>query len=162
MPIIADSIHIDAPPDGPFALSQHCNLRTEWDPAVRSMHFLDGAQGPAVGVRVRVRTRLGLTVEIQFFSFQPPTSAAMKMTRGPWFFRRFAGACLVKPTPAGRTEVTFRYAFTTRWRWLGWLLDPIIGRILRSDVREQLLGLKWAVERAGLLDRLRAVAHTLL
>jgi hypothetical protein len=155
MPIVADSIRIAAAPDGPFALSQDCTLRTEWDPAVRSMDFLDGARDPAVGVRVRVRARLGMTVDVQFVRFQPPTSAAMKMTRGPWFFRRFAGTCLVRPTPGGATEVTFRYAFATRWRWLAWLLDPIISRLLRRDLRAQLRGLKWGVEQAGLPDRLR-------
>ena len=155
MPIVTDSIRIDAAPGGPFALSQHCNLRTEWDPTVRSMRFLDGARDPAVGVRVRVRVWAGLTTEVQFVSFRPPASAAMKMTHGPWFFRRFAGTCLVKPVPGGATEVTFRYAFATRWRWLAWLLDPLIGRILFWDLRAKLGGLKWGVEQAGLPGRLK-------
>ncbi len=155
MPIIVDSIRIDATPDGPFALSQHCNLRTEWDPVIRSMRFLDGARDPAVGVRVRVQVWAGLTIEVQFVNFQPPSSAAMKMTRGPWFFRRFAGTCLVKPMREGATEVTFRYGFATRWRRLAWLFDPLIGRILSWDLRAKLRGLKWGVEQAGLPDRLR-------
>lgn len=154
MPIVADSIRIDAAPDGPFALSQHCNLRTEWDPTVRSMRFMDGARDPAVGVRVRVHVWPGLTMEVQFVSFRPPVSATMKMTRGPWFFRRFAGSCLVKPVQGGATEVTFRYAFSTRWRWLAWLLDPLIGRMLLWDLRAKLSGLKWGVEQAGLPGRL--------
>ncbi|HEX5272372.1 MAG TPA: SRPBCC family protein [Gemmataceae bacterium] len=154
MPIIAVSIRIDAGPDGPFALAQHCNLRTEWDPTVRWMRFLEGARDPAAGVHVRVRVWAGLTIEVRFVSFRPPISAAMKMTRGPWMFRCFAGTCLVKPTQGGSTEVTLRYAFATRWRRLAWLLDPLIGRILSWDLRAKLRGLKWGVEQAGLPGRL--------
>lgn len=154
MLIVAHSIRIEAAPGGPFALAQHCNLRTEWDPAVRSMHFLGGAKDPAAGVRVRVRVWPGLTVEVQFVSFRRPTSAAMKMTRGPWVLRRFAGTCLVKPVEGDVSEVTLRYAFATRWPWLAWLLDPLIGRLLSWDLRAKLRGLKWGVEQAGLPGRL--------
>lgn len=155
MPIVADSIRIDAAADGLFALSQDYALRTEWDPFIHSMQFLDGAQEAAVGVRVSGRAWNGLTMEVQFVSFHPPTSVAMKMTRGPWFFRRFAGTWLFKAQPDGTTEVTFRYAFATRWHWLAWALDPTIAWMLKRDVRARLRGLKWGAEQAGLLDRLQ-------
>src|SRR5437588_7461498 len=102
MPIIEDSILIDAPAEALFAFSQDYALRREWDPFVREMRFLGGARAAAAGVRVWVRAWTGLTMAVQFVGFRPPTSVAMKMLRGPWFFRRFAGAWLFKPRPGGR------------------------------------------------------------
>lgn len=154
MPIVEDSILIAAPAPSLFALSQDYALRLQWDPFVREMRFLDGAQEPAAGVRVRVRAWTGLTMEVLFVSHHPPTSVAMKMTRGPWFFRQFAGTWLFKPHPSGATEVTFRYSFASRWRWLGWGLDPIVRRVFRRDIRLRLQGLKRGAERDGLLQRL--------
>jgi hypothetical protein len=143
---------IDAPPEALFALSQDYALRREWDPFVREMRFLGEARQAAAGVRVWVRAWTGLTMEVQFVGFRPPTSAAMKMLRGPWFFRRFAGAWLFKARPGGRTEATFRYTFTTR-RLPRPLADPVICWVFRRDIRARLRGLKDGAERGGLLAR---------
>jgi ribosome-associated toxin RatA of RatAB toxin-antitoxin module len=151
MPILADSIVIDAPADGLFALSQDYALRTDWDPFVRAMRLLDGATEPGPGVRVWVRARNGLTMEVRFFSVHPPRSVAMKMTRGPWLFRQFAGTWLFVPHTNGQTEVTFRYSFQSRYRFL----DPFIRALLRRDIRKRLLGLKRGAELA-LLELLPA------
>ena len=48
MPIIEDSIVIDAGASGLFALSQDYSLRREWDPFVRKMRFGAGASEWAV------------------------------------------------------------------------------------------------------------------
>jgi ribosome-associated toxin RatA of RatAB toxin-antitoxin module len=154
MPVVEDSIQINAPPSGLFALSQDYALRRAWDPFVRDMQFLGGATEAGVGVRVRVRAWTGLTMEVEFVSFHPPASVAMKMLRGPFFLRQFAGTWLFKPHPDGGTNVTFRYSFTTRWAWLRPVFDPVICWMFRRDVRARLRGLKHGAERAGLLDRL--------
>ena len=96
MPIVEGSILIKAPPDGVFALSQDYGLRREWDPFVRDMRFASGAVEAGLGVEVWVRAWTGLTMTVQFTSFRPPNSVAMKMVRGPWFFRRFGGTWLFK------------------------------------------------------------------
>jgi ribosome-associated toxin RatA of RatAB toxin-antitoxin module len=149
MPIVADAILIDAPADGVFSLSQDYSLRSEWDPFVRAMRFLDGATESAPGVRVWVRAWNGLTMEVRFVSVQRPRSVAMKMTRGPWLFRQFAGTWLFAARLDGQTEVTFRYSFQSRFR----LLDPFIRAMLRRDIRKRLHGLKHGAEH-GLLERL--------
>jgi ribosome-associated toxin RatA of RatAB toxin-antitoxin module len=74
----------------------------------------------------------------------------MKMLRGPWFFRKFAGTWRFTPCEGG-TEVVFHYAFQTRWRWLSRLFDPLIRWIFRRDVRARLRGLKRGAEEQGLL-----------
>src|SRR5262249_34013530 len=116
--------------------------------------FLDGASEAAAGVRVWVRAWNGLTMEVRFVGFRPPGAVAMKMTRGPWFFRRFAGTWLFKPHPSGATEVTFRYSFATR-RWLSPFLDRLICWAFLRDLRGRLNGLKRAAEVDGLLQRLK-------
>lgn len=154
MPIVEGSIPIHAPAAGLFALSQDYALRRAWDPFVREMRFLDGAAAAGPGVRVWVRAWTGLTMEVRYVGFQPPRSVAMKMVRGPWFFRQFAGTWLFQPQDSGRTEVTFRYSFTTRWRWLRCVIDPVILWMFRRDVQARLWGLRHGAEVAGLLERL--------
>jgi ribosome-associated toxin RatA of RatAB toxin-antitoxin module len=152
MPIVEASIWIDAPAEGLFVLSQDYALRRAWDPFVRAMRFQGGAREAAKGVRVWVRAWTGLAMVVEFVGFQPPRSVAMKMTSGPAFLRQFAGAWLFKEE-SGKTTVTFRYAFTTRWRLLRPLIDPIILWVILNDVRARLRGLKRGAEELGLLGR---------
>ena len=79
MPIVEDSITIHAPAADLFALSQDYTLRKEWDPFVRDMRFLGAATEAGKGVRVSVRAWTGLTMEVEFTGFQPPSSVAMRM-----------------------------------------------------------------------------------
>src|SRR5262249_6644933 len=154
MPIVEDSIWIDASAEGLFLLSQDYALRRAWDPFVRAMRFQGSAREAAKGVRVWVRAWTGLSMEVEFVGFQPPHSVAMKMTSGPAFVWQFAGAWLFREDQSGRTIVTFRYFFTTRWRLLRPLIDPIIRWVFRRDVQARLRGLKRGAEELGLLDQL--------
>ena len=154
MRIVEGSILINAPAAGLFALSQDYALRRCWDPFVRDMRFGGEATEAGKGVRVWVRAWTGLTMEVEFTSFRPPTSVAMKMARGPWFFRQFAGTWLFRQRADDRTEVTFRYFFTVRGRWLAPFIEPLIAWLFRRDVRGRLQGLKRGAEESGLLERL--------
>jgi Polyketide cyclase / dehydrase and lipid transport len=118
------------------------------------MRFGAGATEPALGVRVWVRAWTGLTMKVRFVGFQPPSSVAMTMQQGPVFFQNFAGTWRFKPHPSGGTKVTFRYSFTTRWRPLRPLVDPVIGQVLHRDIRVRPRGLKSGAEERGLIDRL--------
>lgn len=154
MPVVEASIRINAAAAGLFALSQEYSLRRQWDPFTSEMRFLGGATEPGPGARVWVRAWNGLTMEVQFTGFRPPTSVAMKMVRGPWFMSRFAGTWLFRPQPGGGTEVTFRYSFRARGRWLKLLLEPVIAWVFRRDVKSRLQGLKRGAEQGDLLRRL--------
>jgi ribosome-associated toxin RatA of RatAB toxin-antitoxin module len=154
MPIVEGSILINAPVADLFALSQDYALRRAWDPFVRNVRFGGGATEAGKGARVWVRAWTGLSMEVEFTSFRPPSSVAMKMVRGPWFFRQFAGTWLFHEQAAGSTEVTFRYFFTGKGRRLARLVEPIIAAVFRRDVRGRLQGLKRGAEVGGLLERL--------
>jgi ribosome-associated toxin RatA of RatAB toxin-antitoxin module len=117
MQTVEDRIVIRGPAEGVFDLAQDYDLRLKWDPFLREMRFLDGATVAAVGVKVWVRAWTGLTMTVEYVSLDRPRVVAMKMLRGPWFFRAFAGSWRFTPTEGG-TEVEFRYAFEARGRWL--------------------------------------------
>jgi ribosome-associated toxin RatA of RatAB toxin-antitoxin module len=156
MPVVEGSVVIAAPQDALFALSQDYALRRAWDPFTRDLKFLGGAREAGLGVRVWVRAWTGLTMEVEYVSFNPPDVVAMKMVRGPFLFERFAGTWLFRPHLSGGTEVTFRYNFETRWRRLRPLLDRMVGLVFQRDVRARLHGLKRAAEKTDILSRLGA------
>jgi ribosome-associated toxin RatA of RatAB toxin-antitoxin module len=154
MPIITHTLPIRAPAGPLFALAQDYRRRRLWDPFVRDMRFPDGDAAPGVGVRVWVRAWNGLTMEVRFTAFQPPRMVAMKMVRGPWMFRQFAGTWRFEPRGEGDTDVTFRYFFRLRPGLR--LLESLVAAVLRRDVRARLRGLRQGfatVDGEGLANR---------
>ena len=152
MPTIEDSIVIQASQAEVFDLAQDYALRLQWDPFLREVRFLDGAAEPAVGVKVWVRAQNSLTMTVEYVSIIRPHVVAMKMLQGPFFFKLFAGSWRFEPHGEG-TQVIFRYVFETRWPWLQRLVDPVVSRVFRRDIRERLHGLKRGAEEQGLLNR---------
>jgi ribosome-associated toxin RatA of RatAB toxin-antitoxin module len=159
MPTIQSSIEIAAPAGQVFALAQDYDLRLEWDPFVREMRFLDGATEAAVGVRVWIRARNGLSMQVRFITLKAPEQVAMTMVEGPKIFRQFSGAWLFKPLDEARTRVTFRYHFATRPRLLRAVMEPILGRVLQKDMDARLAGLKTSIETTDILERLPGAAR---
>ena len=154
MPIVESTITISAPRDKLFALAQDYGLRLRWDPFLREMRFLDGAERAAVGVRVWVKARNGLTMEVEYVTLQAPEYVAMKMLHGPPFFAHFAGSWRFKASTPSETTVTFRYAFSTRYPLVRPLLDAIIKGVFRRDIRARLRTLKTCAETTDILSRL--------
>lgn len=154
MAIVENSVAVDAPVADLFSLSQDESLRKRWDPFVRGMRLVGGASKGTRGARVWVRAWTGMTMEVVFTSFRPPRSVAMKMVRGPWLFRSFAGTWLFHALPGGRTRITFRYRFVVGGGLLSPLVDRLVAWIFRRDVRARLRGLKRGAEREGLLAEL--------
>jgi len=145
------SVEIAAPPADLFVLTQDYGRRLEWDPFLRSAELVGGATAPGVGVLAYCVARSGLGMETEYVSFAPPRVAAVRMTRGPWLVRSFAGSWRLTPAGPGRTRVGFRYGLRARPRWLSWLLTPVLARAFARDTRRRLAALKAAVEIGGLL-----------
>jgi hypothetical protein len=138
---------VEAEQEAVFALSQDYGARLSWDPFLRSLRFLGGAREAAPGVRVRVRARNGLAMEVEYLTLRPPAQVAVRMVRGPWFFRRFAGTWLFEPCGPGRTRVTFRYHFALRPGLLERWAAPLVDRVLRRDMAHRLAALQAHAER---------------
>lgn len=154
MPTIRSGIEIAAPPDALFDLAQSYELRLVWDPFLRAMRFLDGATTAAVGTRVWVRAKNGLTMEVRYITLERPTQVAMTMTRGPAVFRQFAGAWNFRAIADGRTQVVFKYNYALRPAWLAPVLEPVVTRVLQHDMDARLAALKRSAEQTDILTRL--------
>src|SRR5262245_51300353 len=115
MPVVEGQLVIDAPQGAVFDLAQDYGARFDWDPFLSRIVCRDGATEPAVGVKVWVRAKNGLSMEVVYVTYDRPRSTAMKMIDGPRFFERFAGTWKFEATADGGTRVTFRYNFETRW-----------------------------------------------
>jgi ribosome-associated toxin RatA of RatAB toxin-antitoxin module len=156
MPVIERSVEIGAPRGALFDLAQDYYVHTEWDPFLREMRFLDGATEAAAGVRVRVRARNGLSMEVEYVTVVRPERVAVRITRGPFFFENFAGTWLFRDAGGGVMRVVFRYSFRTRWRLLRPLLDPAISMVFGRDVAARVRALMHAAEETDLLRRFAA------
>ncbi len=156
MPLIESSIEIAADQTDVFDLAQDYGLRLEWDPFLKAMRFQDGASEPAVGVRVWVRAKNGLSMQVVYLTLDRPRSVAMKMVEGPRFFKHFAGTWRFEPIGPRRTRVSFKYSFETRWIVLRSVLNAVIDRVFARDIARRLQGLKHAAEDTNILQRLRA------
>ena len=150
---LEQSVDIAASATDLFALTQDYGRRLEWDPFLRSADLLGEATAPGVGVRAYCVAHNGLGMETEYVSYSPPRVAAVKMTRGPWVIRSFAGSWRFTEAAPGRTQVEFRYHIRARPRWLSWLLTPLLTRLFARDTRKRLAALKAAVESGGLLTR---------
>ena len=148
---LEQSVDIAASAADLFALTQDYGRRMEWDPFLRSAELVGEATAPGVGVRAYCVARSGLGMETEYVSFSPPRVAAVKMTRGPWVIRSFAGSWRFTEVALGQTRVEFRYHLQARPRWLSWLLTPVLARLFARDTRKRLAALKTAVESGGLL-----------
>ncbi len=140
-----DSIEIDAEPDALFALTQDYARRLAWDPFLKEARLVGDATSPGVGVRAWCVARNGLGMETRYVSFNPPSACAVEMTRGPWFFRSFAGSWRFERIGSGRTRVDFSYSLVGRPR----LLSGLLRRAFASGSRRRLRALKRAAERLG-------------
>lgn len=154
MPVVEREIQIEVGRAAVFALTQDYYLRLEWDPFLRDLRFLDGATGPAPGVRVWVRARNGLQMQVEYVTVDPPERVAVQMVRGPFFFQAFAGTWLFKSVSETSTRVVFRYGFRTRWRWLRPILDRVIAAIFARDIAARVKALKHAAEKTTILERI--------
>jgi ribosome-associated toxin RatA of RatAB toxin-antitoxin module len=145
------SIEIRAPRAALFHLTQDYSRRLEWDPFLKEATLMADASQAGVGVRAWCVAKMGLGMETEYVSFNPPERTAIKMTRGPAIIHTFAGSWIFKALEPSLTKVTFRYHLTGQPRWLGFVLDPILTLIFTYDTQKRLQALKQAVETTGIL-----------
>jgi hypothetical protein len=108
---------------------------------------LDSAREAGVGVRAFCVDRKGTAMETEYVSFNPPRAVAIKMTRGPWYLKSFAGSWRFEEAEGGQTRVSFQYSLQARPQWLSWVINPILARFFSRDTRRRLQSLKFAVEQ---------------
>jgi ribosome-associated toxin RatA of RatAB toxin-antitoxin module len=136
------SVEIAAEPAILFDLTQDYSRRLGWDPFLKEARLVGGAVSPGLGVRAWCVARNGLGMETEYVSFNPPEACAVKMTRGPWVFRSFAGSWRFERLGPHRTRVHFLYNLVGR---PGLLTGPL-GLVFAHEMRRRLAALKRRVE----------------
>jgi ribosome-associated toxin RatA of RatAB toxin-antitoxin module len=150
MPNFQHSIEIRASQEALFDLTQNYDLRLSWDPFLKEARLVGRSASEAgVGARAWCVARNGLGMETEYVSFKRPEVIAIKMTKGPWVFRSFAGSWRFDQFGLDSTRVTFRYNFSTRPGWLQSIVGPVLRAVLSRENRRRLECLKKAVEGAG-------------
>ena len=146
MPSFERSIEVRARAWDLFALSQDYARRLAWDPFLREARLVGIASHAGLGVRAWCVARNGLGMETKYVAFNPPDVAAVRMTRGPFIFRRFAGSWRFRESASGMTRVTFRYHLSARPGWLRFALEPALMGVLAHETERRLVAFKCAAE----------------
>jgi ribosome-associated toxin RatA of RatAB toxin-antitoxin module len=145
MPTFERSILVRAAAAALFDLMQDYERRLAWDPFLREARLVDAAAA-GIGVRAWCVDQRGRGMETEYVSFDRPQRVAVKMTRGPWIFRKFAGAWIYDAVEPGITRVTFKYHVEARLR-LGRLGDIVLARVFAREMDARLRALAEAIER---------------
>lgn len=149
MAIIEHSIEINAAQDVVYRISQDYNVRFDWDPFPDRLEMLDGGDYLAErGKRVYVRSKLGLSMVVEFVQVNPPSRAAIAMVSGPLFLKKFAGTWIFQPLSSECTLAKFRYALEAKPALLRPLIEALAVAYFRRTVRKRLLALKQYCEHA--------------
>lgn len=142
MPQVSAEVWVPVEPSVAFAVSQTTGeLRRSWDTFIRSQHFLDGASAPGKDVRTFTRTRLGPSMISKYVSYRPPTSVGMVMTKGPWFFSKFAGGWrFAQESRDGipGTRAVWKYTYSIRPGWLHKPGEALGQRILGREIQARI------------------------
>jgi Polyketide cyclase / dehydrase and lipid transport len=134
-----------------FALSQDYARRLLWDPFLKEARLIDGATVAALGAKAWCVSKGGLGMETEYVSFEPPSVAAVRMTRGPFFIKAFAASWRFFELNDGKTQVSFKY-FVDLHRPFGFLM-PLILRIFARETQGRIDGLRVTVAGGEALTR---------
>ena len=140
----SEKIEINCAPGVEFDFTQDYDRRLNWDTFLKKADLIEGATEAAKGVKAYCVAKNGLGMETEYVSFNRPKATAIKMTKGPFMFRSFLGSWTFKETQINLTEVTFLYSFTLRFPFT--MIQKVIQRNLRSNVRQRLIDLKKNIE----------------
>lgn len=150
MPRGRASIEICAPCAAVFEILHDYSLRLEWDTMLSEARLLGTARVAAQGVRslcVGTWRSAFLPMETEYISFRPGELAAVRLINHPPIFERFAASIRHTALAGGRSRVIYTYSFRTRPRSLASLVEPVVQRMMRGEVRGRLTALKDFVER---------------
>jgi hypothetical protein len=148
MPVVEASIEIDAPRARVYDITQDYSVRFNWDPFPDRLEIVGGGTYAAgVGIRVLVRSKIGMGMTVEFVQVDPPSRAAVTMVEGPVLLEKFAGSWIFEDLGDGRTRTRFRYLIQGRKSLLRPLINFLAVSYFRRVVRKRLEGLKRYCER---------------
>ena len=135
---------VPAPSAAAFALLHDYDRRLEWDTLLSAAYLDDGFTTAAKGATsVCVgRWYLGrIALKTEYVAFDPPRLAAVKMINQPAFFKAWASSIHHDDLSKDSSRVTYTWTFTSRPRWLRWLVEPVMSRLFRIETQRRLAAL---------------------
>ena len=136
---------IPASSDRVFKLLHDYDRRLEWDTLLREAYLEPGHSAAAKDAVSVCKGRWmvgGIAMRTVYVSYDPPNVAAVKMLNRPPLFESWAASIRHESVSDGASRVTYKYTFTTRPRFLRFLLDPILSRLFRWETARRLRSLK--------------------
>ncbi|MEO7212189.1 SRPBCC family protein [Mucilaginibacter sp.] len=127
-----------------FDYTQDYTKRLDWDNFLKQAELVNGATEAGKGVKAWCVARNGIGMETRYVTFSRPGVAAVKMTKGPYMFKTFAGSWTFRDAGTETAKVTFYYNYRLRFPFT--IVGGIIKRRLRLNVRQRLRDLKKCVE----------------
>ena len=146
MATIEYELNINASPEFVYSVSQDYSIRYQWDPFPEMIELLNGAVSIEKGTKAFVLAKSGLKMEVEFVQVAPPTTATIKMTKGPFFLKTFAGSWIFKAASNGSTNARFVYTVKTKEWALPFISDVIANWYFSGAVKRRLNGLKFYCE----------------
>jgi ribosome-associated toxin RatA of RatAB toxin-antitoxin module len=144
---IIQSIQIKSSPEIVFDYTQDYNNRLKWDTFLIEARLIDGAIESAKGVKAWCVAHNGIGMETEYVSFNRPKVTAVKMTKGPYLFKSFAGSWQFDRKGENATLVTFTYSFNLRFPYI--FASWFIKRSLDKNVQQRLIDLKSCIEKSN-------------
>ncbi len=127
-----------------FDYTQDYANRLKWDTFLKKAELIDGATKAGIGVKANCIAKNELGMITEYVSFNPPEGTAVKMTKGPFMFRSFAGSWKFARLESEVTLVSFIYSFELRWPF--GLFQRNVNTKLQTEVKQRLLDLKSSIE----------------
>lgn len=146
MPTFIRAIVVPGPRAPVFALMQDYDRRLSWDPFLSEARLIE-AEVAGLGVKAWCVDHRGRGMETEYVSFDPPARVAVRMTKGPWIFAKFAGAWIYEEVSDTATRVVFKYHVESR---LGRVGDWALARFFAREMDDRLDALRRAVEKLDL------------
>jgi hypothetical protein len=148
MALVENHTTISAPIDLVYRASQDYSVRYDWDPFPENIAVVAGEQnGPSVGTQVHIKSKLGMSMLVEFVQVLPPSRAAVKMIQGPWFLAKFVGSWIFQEASSNATTARFRYTIVAKPTLLRFLVEPLASWYFSRVVNKRLAGLKAYCER---------------
>lgn len=125
-----------------YEISQDYSQRYDWDPFPETIEFLGDATTIDIGARVKIVAKSGFKMEVEFVQVSPPEVTAIKMVKGPYILKTFAGSWLFKALPGGNTQAIFKYTIKTKNWVFPFISDRLINWYFGKHVKTRLDSLK--------------------
>lgn len=144
---------ISAPADEVFELLHDYDRRLEWDTLLSEAYLEPEFAKAEIGAISVCRGRAvlgGFALRTRYVSFEKGKVAAVKLLNNPPFFETFAASIRHVPINAKSSEIIYKVNFTSKPRWLSFLIQPIMGFVFAWETRKRLRALKDHFERKAI------------